>query len=261
MRYLRMYACFVRFSFSKAMEFRFDFFFRIGMDVLFYIVSILFFEVLYRHTGVFGGWTRAEVLLFQAGFFFVDAVYMTVFSSNMWWLPFLINRGDLDYYLVRPVRSLFFLSLREFAANSFFNLLITAGFLVYVLVAHPEPLGAANVVGFLALLLVGVVLHWALSLTFLVPVFWLHAGMGLREVSFSLSRYESRPDRIYTGWLRRLFTVFLPYAVIISFPTRVLLDEDPWIITGWMLAVTAAWITIAITLWRFGLRAYSSASS
>ena len=61
------------------------------------------------------------------------------------------------------MRSLFFLSLREFAANSFFNLVITAGFLIYVLNAHPEPLGALNVVGFLGLLLVGVLLHWALG--------------------------------------------------------------------------------------------------
>ena len=89
----------------------------------------------------------------------------------------------------------------------------------------------------------------------------MHAGMGLREISFSLSRYESRPDRIYTGWLRRIFTVFLPYAVIVSFPTRVLLGEEPLQITAWMLAVTAVWVGIAVTLWRFGLRAYSSASS
>ena len=33
-RYLRLYGYFLRFSFSRAMEFRFDFFFRIFMDSL-----------------------------------------------------------------------------------------------------------------------------------------------------------------------------------------------------------------------------------
>ena len=45
----------------------------------------------------------------------------------MWWLPMLINRGDLDYYLVRPVSTLFFVSFRDFAANSFVNLVIATG--------------------------------------------------------------------------------------------------------------------------------------
>ena len=43
-----------------------------------------------------------------------DAIHMTVFSNNMWWFPIFINRGDLDYYLIRPVSSLFFLSLRDY---------------------------------------------------------------------------------------------------------------------------------------------------
>ena len=66
---------------------------------------------------------------------------MTVFANNMWWLPIAVNRGDLDYYLVRPVSSLFFLSLREFAANSFLNLLLATGILVWALARYPASPG------------------------------------------------------------------------------------------------------------------------
>ena len=41
MRYLRLYLYFLRFSFSRAMEFRLDFYFRILMDVAFYVVNRL----------------------------------------------------------------------------------------------------------------------------------------------------------------------------------------------------------------------------
>ena len=261
MRYPRLYASFLRFSFSKAMEFRFDFFFRIGMDVLWYITNLAFFQILYSHTSLFGGWTQDQILIFQAAMFFSDALYMTVLSSNMWWFPFLINKGDLDYYLVRPVSSLFFLSLREFSANSFVNLLMTVAFLVYVLVAYPPTLGAGSILLFVALLFVGLVLQWALQLCALIPVFWTHQGMGLREVSFALSRYSHQPDGIYRGWVRRVLTSILPYALIVSFPCRALFDDNPWPATLQLLAVTCVLIGVAVLFWKRGLRAYASASS
>ena len=57
LRYARLYAYFLRFSFSRAMEFRLDFFFRVGMDALWYAVHLSFFTVLYRHTQALGGWS------------------------------------------------------------------------------------------------------------------------------------------------------------------------------------------------------------
>ena len=47
LRYFRLYGNFVRFSVSRALEFRFDFFFRFGMDVIWYAVQFAFFSVIY----------------------------------------------------------------------------------------------------------------------------------------------------------------------------------------------------------------------
>jgi ABC-2 type transport system permease protein len=260
-RYLRLYLCFLRFSFSRAMEFRLDFFFRIGMDSIWYAVNLAFFWLLYRHVPFLGGWDFDQALVFVAGVFVADAVHMTVFSNNAWWFPIFVNRGDLDYYLVRPVSSLFFLSLRDFAANSFLNLLIALGVLVWTLVRYPHPLAASDL-GFYALLLgVGIFVNWATQMIFLIPVFWLHNASGLRDTWFALERYASRPDGIYRGWLRRVLTSVLPFAVIVSFPTRVLWGEDVVPIALHMGAVALGATIVLLLLWRAGLRAYASASS
>ena len=110
------------------------------MDTAFYAVQLAFFAVLYNHTGTIAGWDLDQVFVFAAGYFFIDALNMTFFANNMWWFPILVNRGDLDYYLVRPVSSLFFVSLREFAANSFLNLIIATGILIWAIARYPEPL-------------------------------------------------------------------------------------------------------------------------
>lgn len=260
-RYLRLYLHFVRFSFSRAMEFRVDFFFRVVMDALFYGTQLAFFGILYRHTAVLGGWTFDQVLVFISGFFVVDAVQMTVVSNNMWWLPFLVNKGDLDYYLVRPVSSLFFLSLREFAANSFLNLLIAVAISVWALGRYPGELGPARIALYYLLILNGALVYYLIYMCFLIPVFWLHSARGLGDVFFALVRYAERPERIFRGTLRLALNTVLPLALVASYPAEMLFSG---LTARGLLHVTAVTVVgfICVRLfWRRGLRAYSSASS
>ena len=261
MRYLRLYLHFLRFSFSRAMMFRLDFCFRIFMDLVWNSANLGFFWVLYQHTPLLGGWTFDQMLIFLGGVFVYDAVNMTVFSSNMWWLPIYINRGDLDYHLVRPVAPLFMLSLREFAANSFVNLLVACGILWWCLKRYPEPLSATSIGVFLALLMVGVLLHYALNMIFLIPTFWMHSSSGLREIYFAVEQYATRPYGIFRGWLARVLTTLLPLALVVSFPTRALFEGLTLSLLLHMLGVTAAVFLVMTMFWRLGLRAYSSASS
>jgi len=260
-RYLRLYAYFLRFSFSRAMEFRVDFFFRIFMDACWYGVHLAFFAVLFRHTGSLGGWNLDQVLVFASAIFLMDGVQMTVFSNNMWWFPIFINRGDLDYYLVRPVSPLFFLSLRDFAANSFVNLLLALGIFGWALARYPEPLGAGRVALFLVLLGGGVLLFYTLSMISLIPLFWMQSRDGFREIFWSLHRFAHRPHRVYTGAVRRVLMTVLPFAFVVSVPASVLFEGAPAALLLHAAAVVAGSFAVMLTLWKLGLRSYASASS
>jgi len=261
LRYLRLYAHFVRFSFSRAMEFRLDFFFRVFMDVQWYAVHIAFFAILFRETKALGGWDWDQTLIFAASMFLMDAIQMTLFSNNTWWFPILVNRGDLDYYLVRPVSSLFFVSLRDFAANSFLNLVIAIGIFAWALARYPEPLGAGRVALFVFLLLGGVYLFYLMSMMFLIPVFWLQSRTGIREVFWSLERFGLRPHGIYHGWVRRVLVSLLPLALLCSYPQVVLYEPDPLAAGLHIGAVLAVATLVVAWMWKKGLRSYSSASS
>ena len=260
-RYLRLYAYFLRFSFSRAMEFRVDFFFRVIMDTAFYAVNLGFFSVIYRHTGSIAGWNFDQSVVFVSGFFLIDAIHMTLFANNMWWLPIFVNRGDVDYYLVRPVSSLFFLSLRDFAANSFLNLLVAGGLLSWALLRYTEPLGPGRVAVYIALLVLGAVLYWTIYMLFMIPVFWIHSDYGLRQLFMGLSKFAERPDVIYRGWLRRILISCLPVAIIASFPARVIFDGVKPEIVLHVVGVVAGMFLLMLWCWGRALRAYSSASS
>jgi ABC-2 type transport system permease protein len=261
LRYLRLYLYFLRFSFSKAMEFRVDFYFRVAMDVVYYTVHLIFFTVIYQHTQLLGGWTLDQVYIFVCGYLLIDAVHMTMVANGLWWLPTFINRGDLDYYLVRPVSSLFFLSLRDFAANSFLNLIIASGLLVWALVRYPGELGAARIALFLLFLAIGAFIYYLIRMAFLIPTFWLHSARGLDEIQWSLGKLAERPHQIFGGWLRVALVTILPLALAYSFPAHVLFDGLTIGTLLHVLTVTAALTLFILWFWQRGLAGYSSASS
>jgi len=260
-RYLRLYLHFLRFSFSKAMEFRFDFFFRVVMDINFYIVQFLFFKILYLHTPVLGGWTQEEMGIFVASFIFVDAFHMTFFANNTWWFPIAINRGDLDYYLTRPVSSFFFLTLKEFAANSMLNLILATGILIFILTSYSEPLSTLKLIGYIALLINGAILYFMTFLIFLLSVFWSGSPRGFGDVFFAAEKVFQRPDGIFTGYFRRFFLTLLPFSIMASYPTRFLIQDD---VSGILMEIFIASVfiyTLVYLIWKKGLKSYSSASS
>ncbi len=260
-RYLRLFLYFVRFSISKATEFRVDFTFRIFMDCLYYAVNIAFYKILLLHFPQIAGWKEPQVMIFVAGYLFVDALHMTLFSNNTWWLPVFVNRGDLDYYLVRPVSSLFFLSFRDFAANSFMNLIVSIGILLWAFLHYPETLSFTKSFIYFILLLNGTFLYYSVSLIFILSVFWTHSTTGLKNIFHSFTRIAERPDPIFRGWVRRVFTLVLPFCLMSSFPARFLFETLDWKILVHIVGVSLFFGGLVLFIWRLGLRSYSSASS
>lgn len=260
-RYLRLYAYFLRFSLSRSMEFRLDFFFRIVMDFAYYGVALGFYHILYLSTPVLGGWDLHQMRVFIAGYILVDALHMTFYSNNLWALPKFINHGDLDYYLIRPVSSLFFLSLRDFAFNSFINLIFAIGITVWAFATYPGHLGAAGILLFLILVMAGSVLYYCVHMVTILPTFWTQSGESLHQLFYNLSRFMERPDRIYQGWMRLLLTVALPFGIMASFPARLLLEPFDVAVLAQFLGILVTFFFLVIFLWNRGLRAYSSASS
>jgi ABC-2 type transport system permease protein len=245
----------------QAMQFRFDFFFRIAMDCIFYIVNVLFYSVLFTHTGGLAGWTEAQVMIFVSGFLLMDAIQMTVISNGTWMIPNLVNKGELDYYLLRPISSLFFLTTRDFAFNSFVNILVAVGIMIWAFSLGTVSYPLYKIMLYVFLVLNGTYLFFLCRILTLTPVFWTHSGRGLEMIFWTLDKFAERPDGIFTGWVRKILISVMPFALISSFPARALFEDNPWRIASYCVGVVLVIHFITMRVWNLGLRHYSSASS
>ncbi|MEK6577965.1 MAG: ABC-2 family transporter protein, partial [Bdellovibrionota bacterium] len=224
-------------------------------------IAIAFFKIIYLHTGQLGGWNEPQIFIFVAGYCMVDALLMTFIANNMWWLPQTINKGELDYYLVRPVSTLFFVSLRDFAVPSLINLAFTFGIMIWAVLRYPVAIPMWKMLIFFLGIVNGCFIFYCLNVMANILVFWTHSARGFGELVWHLARLGERPDRIYRGWVRRILIFVFPFLVISSFPARVVLDPFDWKILAHMIGVSIALFTATLSLWKLGLRSYSSASS
>jgi len=231
------------------------------MDLAYAGAALGAYHVVFGQTHLLAGWTYDEMMIFVGGWIVVDALQMIFVNVNLANFPSLVNKGDLDYYLIRPVSALFMVSLNSFTVNSCVNLLLSVGFLSWALVRYPGELSVLNVSVFSLLLLNGAFLYYVLRMLFLVPVFWLHSALGLEVLFFTCIRFAERPDDIFGPWLRRLLISFLPFAVMTSVPVKILVGDLSLVHAIAVFMLSAALFGVLLVVWNTGLRSYGSASS
>ena len=259
-RYLRLYLSFLKFSLTNKLQFQFDFALKIIMDAVFYLVNFGVYKTIYAHAPSFGGLTEHQAMIFVGTFITVDALYMCFFSANMWFLPQHINSGGLDFYLLRPVNSQFFLSFREFAWDSFVNFAMAFGFLSYQMLSLDDLVVWKVPIYFMALIC-GTYLNYLIQMLFLIPAFWTGSPRGFSSLNWTLQEFNEKPDRIFRGPLRFALLTILPFSLLASVPVRVLFESNPWSLLFHVMGITILFHVFIKWFWSKGLKVYASASS
>ncbi len=260
-RYAKLYWNFIRFSFAQASALRAEFWMRIFMDVFYYAAAIGFYKLIFHQTGELVGWSEQDAMLFVGLYLLLDGLQMTLFANSSWWFPALVNRGDLDYYLVRPVSTLFFISLRDISLASLVNVMMAASIVVWAIVNLPHPITLAQIALSFILLLNGLFIFYCLRWLFMLPVFWSQMGRGLDNVFWMMNDLMQRPDAIFRGIFRILLVTIIPFSLMASFPARIAIEGISLPTIAHALCASVWMFSLMLFVWRRALKIYSSASS
>ena len=188
----------------------------------------------------------------------------TLFYQNLADLPNQIRLGTLDFTLLRPVNSQFFISLRFISLDNLGHLVGAAALLGYGLSRLPTAPSLGHVLAYALLLLCGVVIFYALSLLTMTLSFWLVRLDNLfvaLDTVFSVARTPITVFRAFGPGALFFLTYIPPLAFLASLPVQTLTGRALWpaLLLGPLLA--ALFFAASVFFWRFATRAYSSASS
>ncbi len=260
-RYLEIWFASARYSVTRTLMFRFDFFLWAVVELFWMAVNLLLIAVIYEHTDSIAGWSKYEMLLLVGTSLLVQRFLMGFFWSSLFELGRNIKSGAFDFFLAQPGNILFMASTRKLDLDGLLNSFVAMGVVAYSvhrLDLHPSPL---DVLLYAAMIGCGLIIHYSILVLTISLTFWLTSAQGVEGSYFTLSEFSRLPSKAFKGVASLLFVWILPVVVVSNAPARVLLHgfEPAWALG--LLAATVAWFAVAVFVFHRGLRRYTSASS
>jgi ABC-2 type transport system permease protein len=261
-RYLSIYAALWKNSVAREMSFKSNFLLWILVEVLWFGLQLSFISVLYLHTEHIGTWTKWQVVLLIGGSHFIQQVFQAFFLVNCTNLSELVRSGKLDFLLLLPVNTRFLVSLRQVDLGAFVN----ATFAVAVMAYAARQLHLAptllQVLGFLALCVLGIAIHYSLMFLLASISFWTVRAQGIVFGYYNLFNIARMPDEAFRGLFKAVFTFALPMLLVSNVPVRLLankLDSPAPLVL--LLVMSVVCFSVSEWGWRASMRHYTSASS
>ena len=240
------------------MEYRGDFIFFSFLSTLWTIFNFFFFSLIFNVSDTIAGWSADEMYLLLGTFTMLDAFTWTFFYHNMSSYTRHVFTGSLSMLLTKPISTIFLLTTAKNSYNNIFRFFIGC-FTVY---HYTKKLGVQPSVWditlyclliFASLLLIYAV--WFITATF---AFWIEKLDNINEIIPGLRRVMQVPKGVFVGASSLLFTVVLPFGLVSSVPSEVLLQraDVPSII--WLLLSSVIAVVGAIKFFTFAIKKYSS---
>ncbi len=260
-RYLQLIVIYYRSALLAEMEYRTNFISSLVYSILwaFWIaggVSIFFY-----HRTSLGGWTYNEILIVMGLFMIFNGVIDTVLRPNINRLTEYIQKGTLDFVLIKPANSQFLATVTSISVFKCFDVAIGFGLIGYGLYRLHHWPTLVECLLFSIMMPSGLILVYSLWLFLATLAFWFVKIENFTELFYTFYEAGRFPITVYKGWIRAVLTFVVPVAFLTTFPAAALMGRlSPW--------YAAASSGIALVLffassrfWRYAIRFYSSASS
>lgn len=261
-RYLRIYAALWKNSVSREMGFKTNFLLWIFVEFLWFGLQLCFIGVLYLHTDHIGTWTKWQVVLLIGASHFIQQIFQAFFLINCTNLSELVRTGKLDFLLLLPVNTRFVVSLRQVDLGAFVNAASALGVMVYATIQMKFVPSGVQALGFLALCLAGILIHYSLMFLLASISFWTVRAQGIVWGYYNLFQIARMPDEAFRGLFKALFTFAIPMLLVSNVPVRLLTSKlsqaGPVVL---LLAMSVVCFALSEWGWRASVKQYTSASS
>lgn len=259
--YFKIYKALIRINFSLLLIYRANFLNSAIATVGWGIFQIIFMTLLTSKTKSAFGWRSQEMIILAVSYTIIIALFHFFFSRNFDYFSKIINKGELDYYLLKPVDSQFLMSLSHISWAQILRFFLGIGLMFYFLNKYNYDITLTNILGFFTLALFGLTLLYSLWFIVATILIWYPNLDNLVEVLYTINGFARYPSEMFNNISSLLIFFILPYTFTIATPTKALLGR---ILSGdivMILLISTGLFFISRSFWKFALRFYTSASS
>ena len=243
-------------------SYRGDFFISLITSFAATVFSLGFVIILFQKASQLKGW-RFEEVIFLYGFSLIPYGLFNIVSLNLYdFGNNYIIEGKFDRVLLRPVSSLFQVLFETFRIESFQE--VATGTFCMWWASHRlhVPWTPLKIVTLLFFGICAAVIYVSIFLILSTVSFWFEDRIGVHPPVWNVIAFGRYPLSIYSGAVQFFLCWIIPFGLASFYPSvrllgRVVAPEY----VQFVPVVAVVFLTLAISLWNFGTRYYSSTGS
>ncbi len=258
-RYFNVLRLFWSTAIAAELEYRLNFIIATVSSLSGFCGSLFGLFLFYRTGYTFQGWSWQAALVVLGMFTFLQGFSATFLTPNLNRIVQQVEQGTLDFVLLKPISSQFWLSTRSFSPWGIPDILFGLGIIIYGS-SFFQP-NALNYLTGLIVVIFGVIILYSLWFLLSSTSIWFVKIYNLTDVLRGFLEAGRYPIIAYPATYRFFFTFIIPVTFLTTVPAEALLGrmDIAWLFGSALLAIL---LLIATHLfWQFALRFYTSASS
>ncbi|MEM9418819.1 MAG: ABC-2 family transporter protein [Planctomycetota bacterium] len=260
-RYAQTLRLFWTTSVSAEMEYRANFVLTAIQSSLGLAGAVFVLWSLFRTGYQLGGWTWPEALLVVAAYTLLDGLQNTLLAPNRQQVGEMVREGTLDFVLLKPIDTQFWLSVRHVKIWGVPNLVLGVALAVFAWSQLDPSVGFLGLLRFIPPMLIGFVIVYALGYLLSTLTIWFVKLNNITIAMQSLLEAGRYPVTAYPHAYRIFFTFILPVAFMTTVPAQLVTGDAGFLVLLVALGVAVGLLLLSRGFWRFALRHYTSASS
>lgn len=260
-RYLRVYRTCLRIGLIREMEFRLNFFVW-GLAMLVeYLIIWLFFYTIYENVNAIAGWSKYEWYFYLGYVQVLLTLFMTFLFPNLVALPWKINSGDLDFYLLKPINIQFLVSLNSMNFGYVVNFIPGFILMSYGFRNKMITMSITQIVGIIIFSIIGILILYSIFLLTVTISIWTKRANFASDLFFQLWSFLRNPAFVYSKIFRIFFSYVLPILLVGTVPVRIFLGRSDNFMMVSAVVLGGSWFIGSSFFWRKAIQSYTSASS
>ncbi len=260
-KYFSVIKAYVRGSAMQQMEYKFNFIAGGTFELIWSLMYIIFINTVFIHTKSVNGWNKYQMLMltFQGGL--MDSAFTLCIVPGLKRLPEMINTGNLDFILLKPINKRFNISCNEFDFPQIKNVLINITGIVYCINKLNLSLNPIKIFIYLLLSINGFLLIYSIMFILMSLAFWFMRMDIVMGIGSEFITIGNKPASIYPSIIQKILIYILPLLVCFNFPVLFLVKNLSIYYIFYSFLSTAIVFYLSNIIFNRGLKRYASAGS
>jgi len=244
------------------LEYQSDFWIAMCAAMMTQGLGIIFIGVVFSKIPHVVGWGFWEIAFLYSMVFISEGVSSFLFNG-IWNIGGLVNRGDMDRLIIRPLPVVLQVGATAFGMNGLGNMLFGSIFLTLSVINADLNWSWWQVLLLIIFALSGVTIRISVNLVTNSVSFWSQGPRNsLPMMVHTAADFVKFPLTIFPLTVQLLVSIIVPYAFISYYPAAFLFGKGDGALLGLLAPIVALLcISLAVAMFNRGLKKYESAGN